>query len=190
MAVTKRARYEVLKRDNHTCQYCGEKAPDVTLHIDHVIPVSLGGTDDPGNLVAACKDCNLGKASSSPDAAVVEAVQADALRWAAAIREAAHRAAQRLEESSSLFDYFEDEWMYRNPAFADLPSDLEWKPTVAKFYAMGLDVSAFDHAIDLVAARDDIPRRSRWKYFCGICWNKVRDLQDEAQQILSEEEVE
>lgn len=189
MAVTKRARFEVLKRDAHTCQYCGEKAPDVTLHIDHVIPVSLGGTDDPGNLVAACKDCNLGKASSSPDAEAVAAVQADAIRWAAALQEATYRAAARLEEPSALYEYFEDEWNYRNPAFADLPSDLEWKPTIAKFYGMGLDVSAIDHAIDLAAGRDDIPRWARWKYFCGICWNKVRDLQDEARAILAEEEV-
>lgn len=36
MAVSKRTRFEVLRRDGHICQYCGEKAPDVTLHVDHV----------------------------------------------------------------------------------------------------------------------------------------------------------
>ena len=58
MAITKRTRYEVLKRDNHACRYCGAVAPDVKLQVDHVIPVALGGTDNPDNLVAACVACN------------------------------------------------------------------------------------------------------------------------------------
>ena len=65
MAVTKRVRFEVLRRDNHTCRYCGASAPDTTLTVDHVTPVALGGSHDPSNLVAACKDCNAGKASTS-----------------------------------------------------------------------------------------------------------------------------
>ena len=56
MAVSKRTRFEVLRRDNHTCRYCGQSAPDVKLTVDHVLPVALGGHDDPTNLVAACKD--------------------------------------------------------------------------------------------------------------------------------------
>lgn len=54
-------RFFVLSRDRFTCQYCGAKAPDVTLHIDHVIPYSRGGTSSPENLKTACADCNLGK---------------------------------------------------------------------------------------------------------------------------------
>ena len=57
--------------DNHSCRYCGQCAPDVRLTVDHVVPKALGGTDAPSNLVAACIDCNVGKASSSPDAALV-----------------------------------------------------------------------------------------------------------------------
>jgi len=33
----------------------------VTLHVDHVIPQSDGGSDAALNLVAACKECNEGK---------------------------------------------------------------------------------------------------------------------------------
>ena len=61
MAVSKRTRFEVLRRDNHACRYCGRTAPEVKLTLDHVVPVSLGGTDDPDNLVAACHDCNSGE---------------------------------------------------------------------------------------------------------------------------------
>ena len=59
MAVTKRTRFEVLRRDNYTCRYC--RSTEHSLTIDHVTPVALGGSDDPSNLVACCRDCNSGK---------------------------------------------------------------------------------------------------------------------------------
>ncbi|KQX27501.1 hypothetical protein ASD97_24675 [Streptomyces sp. Root63] len=89
MAVSKRLRYEILRRDNHACRYCGATAPTVKLNVDHVIPVSLGGGDAPTNLVAACADCNGGKTSSLPNAMPVADVQQDAFRQAAELREAA-----------------------------------------------------------------------------------------------------
>lgn len=54
-------RFEVLSAAGFTCQYCGRSAPSVELHVDHVVPVSKGGTNDRENLAAACVDCNLGK---------------------------------------------------------------------------------------------------------------------------------
>lgn len=82
MAVSKRLRYEVLRRDNHACRYCGAAAPDVKLNVDHVIPQALGGPDHPTNLVTACTDCNAGKTSSMPGAATVAEVDQDAVRQA------------------------------------------------------------------------------------------------------------
>lgn len=77
MAVSRRLRFEILRRDGHTCRYCGAKAPEAALTVDHVIPVALGGGDEPNNLVAACSDCNSGKSSVPADAAVVEDVDED-----------------------------------------------------------------------------------------------------------------
>lgn len=54
-------RFEILRRDGFTCRYCGRRPPHVVLHVDHVVPWSKGGTNDPSNLRAACQDCNLGK---------------------------------------------------------------------------------------------------------------------------------
>jgi 5-methylcytosine-specific restriction endonuclease McrA len=95
MAISARQRFEILKRDNFTCRYCGrcrvseldehefqrlsrlaanQEAmremllrqigfkPDVVLEVDHVVPRSRGGTDDPDNLITSCQDCNRGKA--------------------------------------------------------------------------------------------------------------------------------
>jgi 5-methylcytosine-specific restriction endonuclease McrA len=41
--------------------YCGRRAPDVVLTVDHVYPKSKGGKNSEDNLVAACKDCNSQK---------------------------------------------------------------------------------------------------------------------------------
>lgn len=54
-------RYAILERDDFTCQYCGRKAPDVALEVDHIIPVSNGGTNNPSNLKTACFECNSQK---------------------------------------------------------------------------------------------------------------------------------
>lgn len=59
--MSKKLRFEVFKRDAFTCQYCGKKAPDVVLEVDHIKPVSKGGKNELLNLVTACFECNRGK---------------------------------------------------------------------------------------------------------------------------------
>lgn len=61
MAIGKKLRFEVFKRDSFTCQYCGKKAPEVVLHVDHIMAKAEGGDDDLINLITSCADCNLGK---------------------------------------------------------------------------------------------------------------------------------
>ncbi len=61
-------RFEIFRRDKFRCVYCGRGPADgVRLHVDHVRPVSRGGTDDPSNLVTACDECNLGKGNKDLD---------------------------------------------------------------------------------------------------------------------------
>lgn len=56
-------RFEVFKRDNFTCQYCGRnvKEDKIKLACDHVIPKSKGGQNVLENLITACFQCNNGK---------------------------------------------------------------------------------------------------------------------------------
>ncbi|WP_414543667.1 HNH endonuclease [Nostoc sp. CCY0012] len=56
-------RREVLKRDNHTCQYCGSTKH---LTLDHVIPRSKGGQHTWDNVVTACSKCNSVKSDRLP----------------------------------------------------------------------------------------------------------------------------
>lgn len=58
---SKKERFEVFKRDNFTCQYCGREAPDVILELDHIKPLAEGGSNDITNLITSCFDCNRGK---------------------------------------------------------------------------------------------------------------------------------
>lgn len=66
-AVSKSVRFEVFKRDNFTCQYCGKTAPEVVLHLEHINPVAGGGDNDIMNLLTSCEPCNLGKGARKLD---------------------------------------------------------------------------------------------------------------------------
>lgn len=73
-AISKKLRFEVFKRDCFTCQYCGQSAPNVVLHLDHIHPVSKGGKNDILNLITSCMACNSGKRDKllSDDTAIVK----------------------------------------------------------------------------------------------------------------------
>ena len=60
-AIGKKLRFDVFKRDSFTCQYCGAKAPDVVLQVDHIEAVANGGDNHILNLITSCMDCNGGK---------------------------------------------------------------------------------------------------------------------------------
>ena len=59
-------RREVLRRDNHSCQYCGSNR---RLTLDHVMPVSRGGQHTWNNVVTACERCNQRKSDRTPQEA-------------------------------------------------------------------------------------------------------------------------
>lgn len=52
------SRRGVFARDEHRCQYCGDRAET----LDHVVPRSRGGDHSWENVVAACRPCNVNKA--------------------------------------------------------------------------------------------------------------------------------
>lgn len=51
---------KVFERSGGFCVYCGQPA----LEADHVVPLSLGGPNNPSNLVPSCKSCNIAKSNT------------------------------------------------------------------------------------------------------------------------------
>lgn len=184
MAISKRLRYEILRRDNHACRYCGRAAPDVKLHIDHVIPVSLGGAEkDPANLVTSCAECNGGKTSSAPDQTVVADIKESAAKWKSAITQAAEEARADVTGRSELYEAVVNAWpnFHRNK----IPHD--FTETVDQFIAAGLPDEVIVEMSRLAGAKPSI--YNRWAYFCGCCWTKIRQLQERASELLDGSEV-
>ena len=65
VGISKKMRFEVFQKDNFTCQYCGRNKDEdkIKLQLDHIIPLSKGGTDEFSNLTTSCEDCNQGKSN-------------------------------------------------------------------------------------------------------------------------------
>ena len=54
-------RYQILKRAKFRCELCGISAEEKALEVDHILPRSLGGSDDQSNLQSLCYSCNAMK---------------------------------------------------------------------------------------------------------------------------------
>lgn len=173
--LSKRARFEVFKRDGFVCQYCGAHPPDATLEVDHIVPVAEGGPDDPDNLVTACLPCNRGKAAI-PLTSIPESLE-----------EKAAMVAEREEQLRGFYDVME-------ARRARIESEMWWVAEVFdpeagkghpreyleayKRFNEKLGVHAVIEAAEIAMARGSYYRdRRRFRYFCGICWNKVRDME-------------
>lgn len=131
MSVSKRLRFEILRRDNHTCRYCGASAPGVELEVDHVVPRTLGGLDEPANLTTSCVDCNAGKASVPADAETVEDVGQDALRWSEAMAKAAKIERRRKADVDGMVAEFDSSWTL---AWDPVESWASYEPETGWFY--------------------------------------------------------
>ena len=51
-------RLAIYIRDGLECVYCGSNVEDTKLTLDHLIPYSMGGSNDQTNLVTCCHRCN------------------------------------------------------------------------------------------------------------------------------------
>lgn len=197
MAVSRRLRFEILRRDDHTCRYCGASAPDVPLTVDHVKPVALGGSDAADNLVTACRDCNTGKASVAPDSSIVANVADDALRWARAMdasaaalrreRSAVEQATREVDDAWVVWGLGED----RTP----LPRPQGWIDSVERFFTAGVPVGEMVRFVG-VAMRKAVHEHGNprpighdqiWRYFCGCCWRTLDDMAERAAEIVAAE---
>lgn len=187
MGVSKTLRYQILRRDGYKCHYCGSGAPHVSLHIDHVIPEALGGTNDPSNLLTACSDCNAGKAATPADAAVVAQVDERNVAWASAMDQARQGLHQAEDEQKAHVTAFLNEWErygYREPD--PLPAD--YGQAVLTWIDRGLTQRDFEHLLAVTYSKAGLWRNERFRYFAGCCWRRLSDLEQAAERIMREGE--
>jgi hypothetical protein len=161
----------------------------VKLTIDHVLPEALGGQDVPENLVTACDDCNGGKTSIAPDSPLVADVKQDALRWSRALQEAARIRRAERERLLAIGDLFVDQWdsftSTEGGGEADAPwLPADWRETVERFWIAGLPWEDIDTAIRLAMGNGRVLVDNKFRYFCGVCWRMVGELQEMAAQIV------
>lgn len=170
-AISTRTRFEVFKRDHFTCQYCGSKPPAVILHIDHITPISKGGTNNLDNLITSCQDCNLGKSDVPLNATRPTPTTSTILE----LREAR-------EQLEAYQAYLIEERKARELAadlvLREIERRLDYEPQSRDHTnLMGiLKELPYPEALDAVdvTERREIEGHQGWKYFCGVCWTKIK----------------
>lgn len=174
-AISKKTRFEVFKRDGFACQYCGAHPPAVILHLDHIHPVSQGGLNDEDNLVTSCESCNQGKSDRS-----LSDIPQSLQEKAALIIEKEDQikgyqrvlAAKRLrleDDCNEVVDVYER----FNEGFTLSPSGLVSTRTFIEKLGLHDVIQAMERAY----TNPKIRHGQEFKYFCGICWNKIREAE-------------
>jgi hypothetical protein len=172
MSISKKIRFEVFKRDNFTCGYCGKTPPAAILEIDHIEPTSRGGSDDINNLITSCFDCNRGKTNIrlnriAPGIAVnlevlqeKEAQLKEYNKWVVKIN---RRIMADVEKISGIFSAHFEGYVL---------SDNFKQNSIKRFLAL-LPFSSVADAMTLSCLKMN-NRDISIRYFCGICWKMIK----------------
>ena len=170
-AISTKTRFEVFKRDGFKCQYCGATPPGVLLHVDHILAVAAGGTNAMDNLVTACQPCNLGKGAR--DLKVAPQSLAEKAKEAAE-REAQLAGFQVILEAKRQ-RLAGEVWRVLEVMFGRSIESVKrdyYASTQRFIEKLGVHacLEAAEKAMDA-----PISPGNTFRYFCGICWNKVRE---------------
>lgn len=171
-SISKKVRFDVFKRDAFTCQYCGAHPPAVILHIDHIIPLALGGENHIDNYITACAPCNLGKSATSL-AEIPQSLKEKAGEMAerelqiAGYQKVMDEKRLRVEEEAAQVSEIYEEF---NPGYTLSSTGLV---SVRKFIE-SIGVHAVCDAMEQAYTRPSVRKGGEFKYFCGICWNIIK----------------
>lgn len=170
--ISKKLRFEVFKRDQFRCVYCGAvPGEDVLLEVDHVHPVADGGRNEMDNLVTSCFACNRGKGvrllTTVPQSLEEKAAET-------AEREAQIRAyyeileAKKQRKDDELWS-IADVYMQRYGDEDILRSRL----ASIRTFLDRLDYYEVLEAME-IATNKMYSKAPAFNYFCGICWRKIK----------------
>lgn len=169
-SLSKKKRFDVFKRDAFSCQYCGAHPPSAILEVDHIQPVAAGGSDELDNLVTACFDCNRGKSDGdlsdvpqSLQSKAAEVIEREAqIKGYQAAMDA--KRLRLLEEAQEVCELYEE----LKPGYTLTDKSL----VTVRMFIEKLGVHVVMDAMERAYSRS---RGDEFRYFCGICWNKIRE---------------
>jgi len=173
MAITKRTRFEVFKRDGFKCAYCGASPPSAILEIDHIDPKSCGGKDDINNLITACYECNRGKSNvplSKVPTRLIENLQT--------LKEKEEQIKEYRKYIKKIEERMQKDADVINGIFKQCFSDKRlgdiFINTTLKRFLSQLPINVIKEAMytSVEMFPDDPDRVIR--YFCGICWKRIK----------------
>jgi len=171
-ALSKKLRFDVFKRDGFKCQYCGVTPTHEVLQVDHIIPVIDGGENEIDNLITSCQPCNLGKGAKSLNL-IPESLKIKS-------QKIAEQEKQIIEYQKIIFEsrYRKEEMAWNIAELFDEKARDGFPKTDFESIKMFLDKLPFEevlNAADISNAKTFYSSNKRFKYFCGICWNKIRN---------------
>lgn len=180
MAISKKIRFEVFKRDGFKCAYCGKEPPAVMLEVDHIDPKSKGGKDDLNNLLTACFDCNRGKRDIPLDAIpqqlqdnleVLQQKEEQLKEYRRFIARVQKRENKDIEDINNIYSEGYPGWEFNENFKTSVRMFLKNLPKHQ--VAESLQVSILKFPENTSDNRINCTR-----YFCGICWNKIKSIFD------------
>lgn len=173
MGIKKIIRFEVFKRDGFQCGYCGKMPPEATLEIDHINPVSLGGSDDINNLLTACFDCNRGKRNVqleripnklNDNLEILKEKELQLKEYNKWIKHSEKRIWKDIEEISQAYENLYPKWTF---------SDTFKNVSLKRFLGL-LPKNRIIDFLHLAAAKFPNDNSAVISYFCGICWREIK----------------
>lgn len=169
--ISTRTRFEVFKRDHFTCQYCGSKPPAVILHIDHITPISKGGTNNLDNLITSCQDCNLGKSDVPLNATRPTPTTSTILELREAREQLEAYQAYLMEERTTreANATVVAELLYRQVSYKASSTNLVELSGMLKDLPLAEALDAVD-----ITTRRGLAHAAAWRYFCGVAWTKIK----------------
>lgn len=171
-SISTRRRFEIFKRDGFTCQYCGQRPPNTILHLDHIIPVSKGGTNQTENLITACIDCNLGKSNTLLNNSKESLQHITERKKEAAKQLRAYIKSCKDEKRMKGLIVDEVESIFTSQF--DLIFTESSRQSILRFHEI-LPLSELIEAMEIAVSRVN-NGNDCFRYFCGICHNKIKQL--------------
>ena len=168
-SISKKTRFEVFKRDNFCCQYCGNTPPKVILEVDHIIPACCGGNNSIDNLTTSCFECNRGKGGEKLT------VLPETIEEKSAILKEKQ---EQLKKYESFLQEIDDDldkktWkiIKELSLIRDNTTQKVYYSSIKKFIRLLGYFECLD-ATEITSIKCINSDSQRFRYFCGICWNK------------------